>query len=256
MDFDLQSLIERKPHLKAPLLFFDKVQRYWREVEGFLGENGFSVLSVDAKSYPPSVVPFVVGRFSAVINLPPGVLAPLKEALEVGDVDLTRLPLNEVPAFSLPYPEEELAPMLFLLSRPYFSKLREACHLDNRFWDEGRCPVCAARPALSSITDEPRRRMHCSYCGNTGHYTFIGCPICLTTDASKLATLIPGEGEEGFRAVTCDACDSYIKTVEAGRLGDLPPDLADILSLPLDIVAQEKGYIRHAPNPIGLKNMI
>ena len=256
MDSDLEALIKQKPHLKAPLLFFEKVRRYWREVEEHLAAQGFDILSVDSKSYPPSEAPFVVGRFSAVINLPAGVLAPLKDAMEVGDVDLTRLPLGEAPAFSLPYPEEELLPMLFLLSRPYFQKLREACRLDNRFWDEGRCPVCAARPALSSITDEPRRLMHCSYCGNVGHYTFTGCPICRTTDASKLGTLIPEEGEEGFRVVTCDACNSYVKTVEAGGFKGLSPDLADLVSLPLDIVAQEKGYIRHAPNPIGLTKMV
>jgi FdhE protein len=98
--------------------------------------------------------------------------------------------------------------------------------------------------------------MHCSYCGNVGPYAFTGCPICRTTDASKLGTLIPEEGEEGFRVVTCDACNSYVKTVEAGGFKGLSPDLADLVSLPLDIVAQEKGYIRHAPNPIGLTKMV
>jgi formate dehydrogenase maturation protein FdhE len=33
-------------------------------------------------------------------------------------------------------------------------------------------------------------------------------------------------------------------------------DLGDMASLPLDIVAQEKGYTRAAPNPIGLKKMV
>lgn len=255
MKTDLQALIEQKPHLRDPLLFFEKVRQYWGEVEEYLAANGFDIQSVDRRSYTPSAAAFVVGRFSALINLPAGVLAPLKEAFEVGDVDLTRLPLGEVPAFSLPYPEEELSPMLFLMSRPYFLKLRDACRLDNRFWDEGRCPVCAARPALSSVTEEPRRRMHCSFCGTTGAYTYLGCPICNTTDVSKLGTLVP-EDEEGFRIATCDACGSYVKIIEGRLLASMTPDLADMMSLSLDIVAQGKGYVRHAPNPIGLRKMI
>ncbi len=256
METDMQSLIEQHPHLKDPLLFFEKVRRYWGEVEAYLDANGFSVLAVDARSYPPSAAEFVVGHFSSVINLPAGVLAPLKEALEVGDIDLSRLPLGEVPSFSLPYPEEELSPMLFLLSRPYFSKLRKACRLDDRFWEEGRCPACAARPALSSITEEPRRILHCSYCGTAGPYDYLGCPVCRTADASQLGTLTAEDDEMSARVTTCDACKSYIKTVGGARIRDLSPDLADILTLPLDIVAQKKGYVRHAPSPIGLKKMI
>jgi formate dehydrogenase maturation protein FdhE len=36
---------------------------------------------------------------------------------------------------------------------------------------------------------------------------------------------------------------------------DMSIDLADMASLPLDIVAQGKGYARMAPNPISLKKM-
>jgi len=32
-------------------------------------------------------------------------------------------------------------------------------------------------------------------------------------------------------------------------------DLADLISLPLDIVIQEKGYKRSSPNPIGMVKM-
>jgi FdhE protein len=255
MEKDLQELIEKKPHLKDPLALYEKVQQFCREAADIIPSNGSSLLAVESRAYPAAAAEPIIRRFSAIFGMPDGALAPLKQAMEVGDIDFTRLPLHEVPAFSLPYPEEDLTTLLFLLSRPYFITLREACKLDHRFWDEGRCPVCAARPALSSITEEPRRQMHCSYCGTVGYFTFIGCPVCRASDVSKLGTLIP-EDEEGFRVVTCDACGSYIKTVEARMLARMSPDLADIVSLPLDIIAQGKGYVRHAPNPIGLKKMI
>jgi FdhE protein len=255
MNTDLQALIEKKPHLKDPLALYEKVRQFCREAGDLLPSNGSALLTVESKAYPTASAGPVIQRFSAIFELPDGTLAPLKQALEVGDIDFTRLPLHEVPAFSLPYPEEDLATLLFLLSRPFFIKLRDECKLDHRFWDEGRCPVCAARPALSSVTEEPRRQMHCSYCGTSGYFTYIGCPICQTSEVSKLGTLIP-EDEEGFRVVTCDSCGSYTKTVEGRLLNTMSPDLADMVSLPLDIVAQGKGYVRHAPNPIGLRKMI
>jgi formate dehydrogenase maturation protein FdhE len=35
----------------------------------------------------------------------------------------------------------------------------------------------------------------------------------------------------------------------------MTPDLADLISLPLDIVVQEKGYKRPSPNAIGMVRM-
>ena len=51
---------------------------------------------------------------------------------------------------------------------------------------------------------------------------------------------------------TCDACHTYVKVVDSSLLKAMTPDLADLASLPLDIVAQEKDYVRRAPNPIGM----
>jgi formate dehydrogenase maturation protein FdhE len=43
--------------------------------------------------------------------------------------------------------------------------------------------------------------------------------------------------------------------MESSVLKEMTMDLADIASLPLDIVAQGKGYARMAPNPISLKKI-
>jgi FdhE protein len=64
--------------------------------------------------------------------------------------------------------------------------------------------------------------------------------------------IITVEEEKGFRLDTCSACTSYIKTVQADRMESLATDYADLLSLPLDIIAQGKGFRRNAPNPIGM----
>lgn len=254
METKLPTLIEQYPHLKDLFLLYGKAERFWQEVSGLLDTNGAGPQIANTTAYPRDTIGPVLQRFSAAFDLPEEPLAPLRQALEAGDIDFTRLTLNEVPAFSLPYPEEELATVLFLLSRPFFRKLRAAVTLDDRFWEEGRCPVCAARPALSSITDEPKRRMHCSFCGTAGPYLFLGCPVCRTEKPTKLGTLTP-EKEEGFRVTTCGECGSYVKSADARIVASMSPDIADLASLPLDIIAQGKGFTRHAPNPIGLRRM-
>ncbi|MFH1216649.1 MAG: formate dehydrogenase accessory protein FdhE [Pseudomonadota bacterium] len=254
MTIDIQTLIEQLPHLKDPLEFYDRWQRFQRAAEGILPKNRASLGPSESRAYPPESAGPVLQSFASVFDLPPEGLAPLDKALEAGDIDFMRLPLDELPTVSLAPAVGELATTLFLLSRPWFLRLHELCMLDGREWKGGRCPACSARPALTSIMEGPKRNLHCSWCGTTGPYRFIGCPNCGNEVAAKLGTLVP-EGEAGFRVATCDACQTYVKVVEGGVLKKMTADQADLSSLPLDMVAQEKGYTRTAPNPIGLKKI-
>jgi FdhE protein len=251
MTINIQNLIEQRPHLKDPFEFYARWQRFQRKADEIMPKNRTTLVPAESKAYPRDSARSVLRAFAAAFNLPQEGLAPVGQALEAGDLDFMRLPLDEMPAISLAPGEGELATILFLLSRPWFIRLREACVLDGRQWDDGRCPVCSARPALASIAEGPQRRLHCSWCGTTGPYRFIGCPHCGTEDTAKLGTLVP-EGEPGFRVATCDTCRTYVKVVEGPLLSAMTPDLADLASLPLDIVAQGKDYTRPAPNPIGL----
>jgi formate dehydrogenase maturation protein FdhE len=55
-----------------------------------------------------------------------------------------------------------------------------------------------------------------------------------------------------MRADTCEKCKSYVKTFESSMTEGHSMDSLDIMSIPLDIIVQEKGYKRHAPNPVGI----
>jgi hypothetical protein len=254
MTINIQNLIEQRPHLKDPFEFYARWQRFQREADEILPKNRTNLVPAESKAYPRNSAGRVLRSFAAVFDLPQDSLALLGQALEAGELDFMRLPLDELPSISLLPAEGELASVLFLLSRPWFLRLREVCVLDGRQWEDGRCPVCSARPALASIAEGPQRRLHCSWCGTTGPYRFIGCPNCGTGDTAKLGTLV-AEGEPGFRVAICDACRTYVKVVEGPLLKAMSPDLADLASLPLDIVAQGKDYARLAPNPIGLKKI-
>ncbi len=249
MNAVVEEILREKPHLADTFRFYEKAVQFIDSARALVPAPRPS-----RAAYPAEALDPIFERFSSFIDLPEGSLDPLKRAMELGEIDFTRLPLGEVPAFSLPYAEDDLSMLLFLLSKPYFIALREAHPQDGRTWEEGRCPVCAAKPAISWIGDNGRRRVSCSYCGTTGYADRIGCPVCQAVDASKQNILV-FDREEGFKINTCDLCHSYVKTVDAGMILRLTPELADLASLPLDIVVQEKGYARRSPNPIGIRKI-
>ncbi len=245
----IEDIIGQKPHLTDTLRFYEKAVKFLETMRESPVKAG-----PHQNAYAPELIGKIFERFSSFIELPEGSLTPLKQAMELGEIDFARLPLGEVPAFSLPYAEDDLFMLLFLLSKPYFIALRESRSLDDRTWEEGRCPVCRAQPTVSWIGDNGRREVSCSYCGTTGYVARTGCPVCQAVDASK-QNILEFEREEGFKINTCDLCRSYLKTVDAGMILRLTPELADLVSLPLDIVVQEKGYARRSPNPVGMRKI-
>jgi FdhE protein len=249
----IDELIAQKPHLADLFRFYERTPAFNSVVRELLSkEQAFP--AGDMRSYPRSVIDPVFRHFAVLTEVPQDMLAPLKRAMEVGDIDFTRLPFSEVPAFSLPYPEDDLAMLLFLLSRPYFSLLREARPREGQAWVQGRCPVCSGQPALLSRGPHGTALIHCSYCETTGPAASGGCPVCLNDDDRKRKRLTFGN-EQGLTITTCDHCRSYVKTFDAAMHRGVTPDAADLMSLPLDLVVQEKGYLRRAPNPLGMLRM-
>jgi FdhE protein len=255
MTIDIKALIEQRPHLRDPFELYDTWQVFHRKAAELLQLARSEMTPVDSRAYPRESIGPVFQLFISIFGLSGEELEPLRQAFEDGDIDFMRFPLEETPALpALVLSEEAIAGILFLFSRPYFLALRDTFPQDGRQWEEGRCPLCSARTALASIVEGPKRLLHCSFCGTTGPYRFIGCPNCGTVDTVKLNTIV-SEDEPGFRVATCDACRTYVKVIDSSVLKEMTVDLADMTSLPLDIVAQGKGYARMAPNPISLKKM-
>ena len=252
MNMNIDEIIAKKPHLADLFRFYERTMTFNRVVRELLSQE-HAFLNTEKRSYPLSAIDPVFRQFTFLTEVPQDMLAPLQRAMEVGDIDLSRLSFREVPAFSLPYPEDDLSMLLFLLARPYFSLLRDASPRDGQVWEQGRCPVCSGQPALLSRAPEGSR-LHCSYCGTTGTPVSGGCPVCRSDDEGQRSELT-FEGEAGFMITTCDHCRSYVKTVDATMIERATPDIADLMSLPLDLVAQEKGYGRSAPNPLGMLRM-
>lgn len=116
----------------------------------------------------------------------------------------------------------------------------------SRVWQRGYCPVCGAWPSLVEMRGIERERwLRCGCCGADWPLPVLRCAFCGETDHHRLGALLP-DGEEQYRRIeTCERCHGYLKAVTT--LGALSvPVLArqDLATVPLDLVAQERGYAR------------
>lgn len=119
--------------------------------------------------------------------------------------------------------------------------------------ETGKCPICGTESSLSMITENNEKIMICPLCEHGGSFFRIGCPYCFNKDSSKIELLLD---EEEIRAELCLECNTYIKSFKENHyMKYRDPFLIDLVSLPLDIVVQKRGYIRRSPNIVGLRRI-
>jgi len=119
---------------------------------------------------------------------------------------------------------------------------------------QGRCPLCASPPAMAIVfkpdtgTSE-QRLLSCCFCTYRWHYPMTGCPSCGNARPERFG-LIVGDSvrDQCVRAVSCEECHTYLKTVFTGcrsdrkRPDDLDMDIEDVATLNLDIMADQRGF--------------
>lgn len=113
-------------------------------------------------------------------------------------------------------------------------------------WQRGYCPVCGAWPSLAELRGiERERRLRCGCCGADWPLPLLHCAFCDELDHGKLGALQP-EGEEQLRRIeTCETCHGYLKSATTfGALSIRTLVLLDLTTIPLDLVAQDRGYAR------------
>ncbi|MEP7086386.1 MAG: formate dehydrogenase accessory protein FdhE [Gemmatimonadota bacterium] len=113
-------------------------------------------------------------------------------------------------------------------------------------WQRGYCPTCGAWPTLAENRGiERERRLRCGACSTDWSLPLLHCAFCDELDHDKLGSL-HAEGEEHLRRVeTCESCHGYLKSVTTfDALTTRALLWVDISTIPLDLVAQDRGYVR------------
>jgi FdhE protein len=113
-------------------------------------------------------------------------------------------------------------------------------------WQRGYCPVCGAWPSLAEVRGiERERRLRCGCCSADWPLPLLHCAFCDELEHGKLGSLQP-EGEEQLRRVeTCETCHGYLKAMTTYvALSIRTLVLLDLTTIPLDLVAHDRGYAR------------
>jgi len=111
-------------------------------------------------------------------------------------------------------------------------------------WNRHCCPVCGSPPAMAELVGEGgERRLSCSTCFTRWDFNQPDCPFCGNDDPEKLTYFSTGEGPH--RVDLCLACSQYIKTrLSPGGSVGVPPELDDLATVLLDLLAAQEGYRR------------
>ncbi|MDI6752011.1 MAG: formate dehydrogenase accessory protein FdhE [bacterium] len=117
--------------------------------------------------------------------------------------------------------------------------------IDEKLWFRSYCPVCGSKPLLARLKKEDGKRvLQCAICNTEWQFLRIKCIWCGTEDSKDLRFFWV---DESCRVDVCDKCKGYIKTFDERKLSEdmeIIPQLKDIATTYLDILAEKEGYVR------------
>ena len=145
-----------------------------------------------------------------------------------------------------------LLAQLFL--QPYAELLRARAPLAPSHTAYALCPFCNRKPGfgvLRQMGDGGARSMVCSFCLAEWEFRRIVCPGCGEENDKNLAVFTASEFDY-IRVECCDACKTYIKSVDLTKNGRAEPLVDELASAPLDLWAREHGYAKLQSNLLGM----
>jgi FdhE protein len=129
----------------------------------------------------------------------------------------------------------------------YAKELKD--YVDQERWWKGYCPICGSEPYIAELKNEGgaegARFLVCSSCNFEWRFNRVKCPFCENDNHEKLRYFYTEKEGRTYRVDVCEKCKRYIKTIDTHELGEeVIPQIDDIGTLHLDILAQKEGYTR------------
>ena len=153
--------------------------------------------------------------------------------------------------------EIELSPdlLLFVFDHAFRPFLRVFAALyqealvndDSPFWPfPNICPVCGSKSHFSRLRSaDGRRFMFCDRCFSEWETRFLQCVHC-GNDDPRTISYYSVENDDAYQVYLCDKCQGYLKTYDERPKKELTDlFIANIETVYLDLLAQEKGYSNH-----------
>jgi len=147
---------------------------------------------------------------------------------------------------------EGLLGWIFL--QPYAECLAD--HSERKPGNDGLafCPCCGGKPLAGVLRPEgdgAKRFLICALCSTEWAFRRILCPGCGEEAPDKLAVYTATEFSH-VRVEGCDACQRYIKTVDLTKNGRAVPVVDELATIPLNLWAQQHGYLKVRTNLLGI----
>jgi FdhE protein len=127
-------------------------------------------------------------------------------------------------------------------------------------WKGSACAVCGGQPQASVIAEESGefmagspRSLVCGRCASWWSFPRATCVGCGEEDPRSMESFLVEE-QRWARVDTCATCRGYIKTFDLREPGavDVIPLVDDIVTLTLDVWAQQRGFSRSASSLAGV----
>ncbi len=170
-------------------------------------------------------------------------------ALEIGRLPHTGETYNKILELASDSHRREIGSELALkwALKPSFMALREgrSFPLPNIEENRIRCFLCGGTPAFAELPLEGGRRVFCGFCGSGWPVEETVCLACGDRDRAHKGFFVGDDGGRfGYRAETCEVCRTYLKTAHRKIQKEIVEDVdvEDLITLPLDLLADSRGF--------------
>ncbi len=257
-----QQRIRRAEKLATQHSFATEVLSFYIQVAGF--QEGFyrqiqrafgeTLISLSAPLETAQLVGVWPDFLTVIETKGPARLADVAQNLRIASSDAGSDLLNACwsAAGGPPSNPEEFLASAFLQPYAEFARSRSPLQLEG--YTHSMCPFCNRRPALGvlrQLGDGARRNLLCGFCLAEWEFRRIVCPGCGQEDHTKLP-VYTAETFPYIRVECCDACRTYLKSVDLTKNGLADPVVDELASVPLNLWAQERGYAKLYPNLLGM----
>lgn len=160
---------------------------------------------------------------------------------------------RDAPEFQ-PEPGRAAELLAYLFLQPYAEYLADQHEPVADRETSGACPFCSARPIAGVLRPEGdggKRSLICSLCATEWNIGRMWCPACGEQNVEKLAVYTADQFPH-VRVEACDTCRYYIKTVDLTKNGHAVPAVDELATIPLNLWAQEHGYVKLRANLLGM----
>ncbi|HVN05646.1 MAG TPA: formate dehydrogenase accessory protein FdhE [Bryobacteraceae bacterium] len=148
--------------------------------------------------------------------------------------------------------EAELLASLFL--QPYAEYLADHQGGSLASEEAGRCPFCFGLPVAGVLRQEGdggKRSLVCGLCATEWDIGRMLCPACGEQNPERLP-IYTAEQFPYMRVEACEACHTYIKTVDLTRNGRAVPVVDELATLPLNLWAEQHAFAKLRRNLLGM----